>query len=208
MKRIYLPVILVIICTFFVQCNGNSSEQKKYKSVPKEWTKFLNTFGTCTRLEKFINWYRENRHKSMSKNHFEDVFLLNVLHGLSNCYVNDCNPYDTILNVPDGEVKTISYTKEDIERFDKTLQASLGITRKKMNRKDFWDEILDAHKKYGIKDLYPDLERSIYELHDSLGLSWEDTIYVRISFLENMEHNIKEMIFKGDSIKKIKSERK
>ncbi len=119
-----------------------------------------------------------------------------------------CNPYDTIVLIKEDFYNNRYREQErfrespDIEaKFEKKLKASLTAgTIEKMSRRDMWERELRIYKKYMPAKLFPDVKKAVCELHDSLGLSWNDTVYVLKGRVSALVKFIKKEVLKQDSI--------
>ena len=156
-----------------------------------------------TLLEDFIA-----THKIIQAQHPKTQF---EMHLLQNSFPFICptynNPYDTIVvkNNHYNELMQLWSKKkynnpEEAERsFKQQLEESTSTVRR-MLRSDSWEIIFAHYDAYLPQNICEDHKRAIYELHDSLALSWNDTIYVWTEYITNTAKHIKNRIQNGDSI--------
>ena len=62
-----------------------------------------------------------------------------------------------------------------------------------MKRGDFWNEIFAINKEYANAEGFADIEKSIIEAHDAVGLSWDDTVSVAPGMIENHRAAVKDI---------------
>ena len=117
-------------------------------------------------------------------------------------------PYDTITLIKNDFFEDRIRDQEFFKTYPKAEAEFAEIlnggmrngTLEKMSRRDMWDRELRIYKNYMPANLFPDVKKAIYELHDSLKMSWNDTVYVLKGRETALARLIKSHILNQDSI--------
>lgn len=206
MKRIsFLSMIFAVIGMVFSSCGGNvpsdnvvSNNDGKYKSVYQLYQQLMEEDGLyCLTLnEKFINMSLLQK-KYLPADEFERLFTENLYLSVTNYYLLDNCPYDTIISSQKSDrlseerlATAAARTNSTDENADNAQMNEDMVT---MTRGDFWNAIFAINKEYANVEGFADIEKSIIEAHDAVGLSWDDTISVVPGMIENHRAAVKEI---------------
>lgn len=206
MKRIsFLSMIFAVIGMVFSSCGGNvpsdnvvSNNDGKYKSVYQLSQQLMEEDGLyCLTLnEKFINMSLLQK-KYLPADEFERLFTENLYLSVTNYYLLDNCPYDTIISSQKSDrlseerlAAAAARTNSTDENADNAQMNEDMVT---MTRGDFWNAIFAINKEYANVEGFADIEKSIIEAHDAVGLSWDDTISVVPGMIENHRAAVKEI---------------
>ena len=206
-----LTIVCLIIATNIsinaVERNDTTSyrniiDKKKYRSarITAENIKPYkadNKVYFTTYLEDLI-WHHKVKKEHASQHSFDAYSMLN----LNNFFPFPGSFYDTIAIQSDYvNLKWIENNKTKAEAKIGWLQDLLeNGSALKLERKKFWKEYLAICKKYLSKESYCETTNAIYEFHDSLGISFEDSMCVFAHTYNNLEKIIKENICFSDSV--------
>ena len=147
--------------------------------------------------EKFINTSLLQK-KYLPADEFERQFTQNLYLSVTNYYVLDNCPYDTIIS-------SLKSDRLSEERFATATASRANATDENvdnapenedvvmMKRSDFWNEIFAINKEYANAEGFADIEKSIIEAHDAVGLSWDDTVSVAPGMIENHRAAVKDI---------------
>lgn len=206
MKRIsFLSMLFAVIGMFFSSCGGNvpsdnvvSNNDGKYKRVYQLSQQLMEEDGLyCLTLnEKFINMSLLQK-KYLPADEFERLFTENLYLSVTNYYLLDNCPYDTIISSQKSDSLSEERLAVAAARTNSTDEnadnAQMNEDMVTMTRGDFWNAIFAINKEYANVESFADIEKSIIEAHDAVGLSWDDTISVVPGMIENHRAAVKEI---------------
>lgn len=206
MKRIsFLSMLFAVIGMVFSSCGGNvpsdnvvSNNDGKYKSVYQLSQQLMEEDGLyCLTLnEKFINMSLLQK-KYLPADEFERLFTENLYLSVTNYYLLDNCPYDTIISSQKSDRLSEEQLAAAAARTNSTDEnadnAQMNEDMVTMTRGDFWNAIFAINKEYANVESFADIEKSIIEAHDAVGLSWDDTISVVPGMIENHRAAVKEI---------------
>ena len=140
---------------------------------------------TTTIANTHIEFYKtvQKRHPKIIFDNFFTRSLTNLIPD----FYSTGKPYDTIVRKTDRRTKRIKDFVANSTRLKKNPKEYAAVYEKSLNNKEhirkvdrkvYWDKILSIHQKYATKDLFNEIKKFVNEIHDSLGLSWTDSIYV------------------------------
>lgn len=180
----------------------NIIHKKKYQSIRKNIEEAVvnrrdNKVYVVTYLEKLI-WHHKVNKELASQSSFDAFSMLN----LNKFFPFAGSFYDTIavltekLNLKWIEENRVK-AKTEIGWLQDMLENGSAL---KLERKKFWKEYLAICKKHLTKESYYETANAIYEFHDSVGISFEDSICVFADTYHNLEKIIRDNIYFSDSI--------
>lgn len=119
---------------------------------------------------------------------------------ITNMYLFHKLPYDSCWSIGYTNEELINSYKNqfkgvDFEKYDKKVLAEMSKDPDLMQikRSDFWEQIAIINKKYCNPNGWVLIEKALRDVHDSLGLDWDEMIFVKKNALAEHEMLVKEI---------------
>ena len=134
--------------------------------------------------------------------HFDRTFTKNALYSVTQYYLLEKTPYDSIYSsekkVKERELYlSTRYNQDKLQELDEEYKNEMlnnpNITA--IKRGEFWNMVFEFNKRYANSEGFAIIEKSIRDAHEALSLGWDDVIYIEMNELD--EHKaVVERIFK------------
>lgn len=163
-----------------------AGNDRKYKNVYKLSETYLQEHGLykVSLNDDFIQMSRMQQ-KYFPKSHFDRTFTMNALYSVTQYYLLENTPYDSIYSsekkVKERELYfSTRYNQDKLQELDEEYKNEMlnnpNITA--IKRGEFWDMVFEFNKRYASSEGFAIIEKSIREAHEALALGWDDVIYI------------------------------
>ena len=134
--------------------------------------------------DDFIQMSRMQQ-KYFPKSHFDRTFTMNAFYSVTQYYLLEKTPYDSIYSsekkVKERELYlSTRYNQDKLQELDEEYKNEMlnnpNITA--IKRGEFWDMVFEFNKRYANSEGFAIIEKSIREAHEALALGWDDVIYI------------------------------
>ena len=134
--------------------------------------------------------------------HFDRTFTKNALYSVTQYYLLEKTPYDSIYSsakkVKERELYfSTRYSQNKLQELSDEYNDELSNNPnvKAIKRGEFWNMVFEFNKRYASSEGFAIIEKSIRDAHEALSLGWDDVIYIEMNELD--EHKaVVERIFK------------
>ena len=122
---------------------------------------------------------------------FDKNVTENAVNSVTQYYTLINAPYDSLYSCEVWEQEyeqrlSTTYPQDELDKLNNEHKEKFTCDSDivSVRRGDFWNEIFAINKEYANPNGFADIERSIKEVHDRLGLDWDDTIFVAKDAIE------------------------
>ena len=122
---------------------------------------------------------------------FDKNVTENAVNSVTQYYTLINAPYDSLYSCEVWEQEyeqrlSTTYPQDELDKLNNEYKEKFTCNSDivSVRRGDFWNEIFAINKEYANPNGFADIERSIKEVHDRLGLDWDDTIFVAKDAIE------------------------
>ena len=129
---------------------------------------------------------------------FDKNITENAVNSVTQYYTLINAPYDSLYSCEVWEQEyeqrlSTTYPQDELDKLNNEHKEKFTCDSDivSVRRGDFWNEIFAINKEYANPNGFADIERSIKEVHDRLGLDWDDTIFVAKDAIEKHRAAVK-----------------